>query len=109
MNTQEAYDQSTTAEFVSAPWPCDADAALKLTEYPGSGLLMPGDYILIRFQDTAEDMERVIIQRGDLLFPAIVRIIQQTGMMVYYPLRGSCFIDDNVKIVGKIVGISPAS
>lgn len=97
----------STATVSSPVWLPGAEAAYIFDSYSGYPLLIPGDYLIIKHQSTAEDNDRVIIRCGDKLLPVLVNI-DGCGHPIYYPIAGGPFYDSDVgsiEIVGKIQGI----
>lgn len=97
----------STATVSSPVWLPGAEAAYILDSYSGCPLLIPGDYLIIKYQSTAEDNDRVIIRCGDKLLPVLVKM-DGCGNPIYYPIAGGPFYEGDVgsiEIVGKIQGI----
>ena len=97
----------STATVASPVWIPGADAAFSLEDNSSWNLFLPGDYFVIKYQDTAENNDRVIIRCADKFMPALVKV-DGCGNPIFYPLAGSPFAlgsEGSVEIIGKIQGV----
>lgn len=97
----------STATVSSPVWIPGADAAFRLEDNSSWNLFLPGDYFVIKYQDTAENNDRVIIRCADKFMPALVKI-DGLGNPVFYPLSGAPFTMETVgviEIIDKIQGV----